>query len=536
MKLERLPEYVLPTMAMLGGLAFALFCGHLVGEGKTGMLLLVLYGTFLLALLLIMKARIWLLIPLAWPLGGQIPELPLPFAVRDLAVLSVFSCFLLLKAFKIVRHKPKMEIQDFWLLVMLLYLASVLIRNPVGLEALGSERVGGRPYLNIVVAALAYWVLARVTISSERAYGLPLILMAGPLLEAGLSLVTQRFPSTVPLLSRFYSSLDVSNYNAQDLRAQTLGQSTNRQTYLGNIGLILSRAMCAWFRPFTLINPLYFFRCIVFFAAVFCILASGFRSLLVMAGVTFFLCSYFRRGMSDVIRLMLIALPLLAVLLAMQGRLFQLPLAAQRALSFLPGKWDQLAVHDAKASTEWRVRMWKDSLFTDKYIHSKTLGDGFGLTRRQVEFMAANSFSLSDEDQQEHYLMVGGVHSGPVSAIRYVGAVGLIIFTGLMIAMAREAWRLVVRAKQTSFFAASLFIGVPIIWEPFNYYLVFGSFDSSMPSAVFYLGMLKMLRNSLDAHDARTAQNTSPNLSVRPDLAPGLRPVSPVGTLMNAPR
>ena len=124
--------------------------------------------------------------------------------------------------------------------------------------------------------------------------------------------------------------------------------------------------------------------------------------------------------------------------------------------------------------------------------------------------------------------MVGGVHSGPVSAIRYVGVVGWLLFSGVMILMAREAWRLIGRAKRTAFFPTSLFIGVPLIWEPFHYTLVFGGFDGAMPAAVFNLGMLKMLKNSLDAHDARVGQESALAPSAGPVLAPVRRPPAPV--------
>ena len=30
-----------------------------------------------------------------------------------------------------------------------------------------------------------------------------------------------------------------------------------------------------------------------------------------------------------------------------------------RALSFLPGQWDAVAVTNAKISTQWRIEMWK---------------------------------------------------------------------------------------------------------------------------------------------------------------------------------
>ena len=68
--------------------------------------------------------------------------------------------------------------------------------------------------------------------------------------------------------------------------------------------------------------------------------------------------------------------------------------------------------------------MWKEVLISDKYIENKLLGDGFGFTRRQYATMQQlTQFGGSTEDVQENAMITGGVHSGPISAIRYVGVV-----------------------------------------------------------------------------------------------------------------
>ena len=80
------------------------------------------------------------------------------------------------------------------------------------------------------------------------------------------------------------------------------------------------------------------------------------------------------------------------------------------------------------------------------------------------------------------------------------------------------------RTQGTVFFTLALFIGLEIIWEPFNYTLVFGAFDSGFPNALFNAGMLKMIYNSIQ-------QNLAPE---KRDLKPALRPArlerSGVGT------
>ena len=83
--------------------------------------------------------------------------------------------------------------------------------------------------------------------------------------------------------------------------------------------------------------------------------------------------------------------------------------------------------------------------------------------------------------------------------------IGLAIFIGLMIVMARTAWRLIRRSEGTEFYPLALFIGLPLIWEPVNFLFIFGGYDSALPDALFGVGMLKMLTHSLDAYAAQTS-------------------------------
>ena len=69
-------------------------------------------------------------------------------------------------------------------------------------------------------------------------------------------------------------------------------------------------------------------------------------------------------------------------------------------------------------------------LFTDRYITSKWLGDGFGLTSMQLQQSQQGAAQDNTDQLRESFTVVGEVcHSdGPVSAIRFVGYVGLAIF------------------------------------------------------------------------------------------------------------
>jgi hypothetical protein len=106
---------------------------------------------------------------------------------------------------------------------------------------------------------------------------------------------------------------------------------------------------------------------------------------------------------------------------------------------------------------------------------------------------------------QESFMIIGQVHSGPISAIRYVGYVGGTYFVAMLIIFAYTGFQLCRRARGTPYFVLTLFLCLPIIVQPFNFIFIFGSYDYDLPEAILAAGILKMLRNTLDRHEALTA-------------------------------
>ena len=290
-------------------------------------------------------------------------------------------------------------------------------------------------------------------------------------------------------------------------------QGTVMPTFERMIGVVtggtsLITALCSFFRPLTLINPLRFARSFLFLVGLVLILISGFRSQLLTVAVIFLLASYFQRGWSDVV-VSFAGLFFGAVLLILFNALIlPLPLSVQRTLSALPGRWDSRAVRDASDSTEWRLQMWKDIPKGTQYIHNRIMGDGFGFSRAELLAMERRQF-LAGEITQEDSMIIGSFHNGPLSAVRFVGIVGLVLYYILLIYSAVYAWRLIRTAKGSDFFPLALFIGLEIIWEPFNYTLVFGAFDSGFPNALFNAGMLKLIYNSLLKRAETSSKATS---------------------------
>lgn len=499
MKLERLQEYVLPVVATLAGMAFAGYLGYLMGQGLVSRVALMLGLLFFGFLTMVMRQYIWLLIVVTWPWPGSIPVLPVPLSVRDLGVLAVFVAYLGLKALKVARRKPQWGPADLAMVVLLVYIATVFVRNPVGFLATNSMRVGCRPYLNIVLACVGYFVLARASIPVRSASRIIILtVLASSWALTILNAIADFSPRIGRALLNYYTGLSVAQEVDVTKPALAPGEVVERYDYLGYLGSSTNLALVSFYRAFEVVNPIYIARFLLLLFSTACILLSGFRSAFIGTIAYFAISSYLRSGWDEIVRLGIIALLGLGIVVAGQGRLYDLPLAAQRALSFLPGAWSYTARESASASSEWRFEMWRIMLQGNKYVQSKWFGDGFGISKRDMAAMAyANQMGTGG---QETMLILGAVHNGPLSTVRFVGYVGLVLYLVVLVLIARFAWQLARRSQGTPYLPLAFFVAIPLVYEPFNFVFIFGGFDSAVPQMIYSLGMLKLVQNTLDDH------------------------------------
>jgi O-antigen ligase len=178
-------------------------------------------------------------------------------------------------------------------------------------------------------------------------------------------------------------------------------------------------------------------------------------------------------------------------------------MTVQRTLSWLPGDWNQQAITDAEGSSQWRFEMWEWAWNDDRILRNKIWGTGFGLSIDDMNLIVASiragqgGANLLGGSDREQFMITGAFHSGPLSAIKYVGVVGLALYYPMMCYMGWLAWRICKRARGTKAFTLALFVGIPIIYEPFNFVFIFGGIDGNYSQLLFWAGLLKMLENYL---------------------------------------
>jgi len=488
--------------ALLLGLLAAVVIGGAVGNSDLRLVGAALALIPVAVIFVKLKTNIWVLLPIGWYFTGRLPWLPLPLSVRNLCFLAVILCFIIFVAMRVVPWKRKPSTLDYLIYINLAYLVAVYVRNPAGVWALQTSIVGGRAYFEIALAFCAFLILSRVQITDFVARIFPIFFLVPAWTVALLDTVGRTIPQIGYLLNAAYSGVGPSATFGAVEGAAELG--TTRVAPLAPAGTLSVLALCARYNPITLISPLYPGRAILLALAFGAIFLSGYRSSLLVAFAFFFLAVILRRQLKDLWVAGGAGILLLAALILLQGNVLQMPLTMQRALSWMPGDWDQTAVADAEGSTQWRVEMWGWAWNDDRILRDKVWGQGFGFTIEDLSLIAnslaggGSGSTLLGGSDREQFLITGTFHSGPLSAIKYIGTVGLALYLVLMLYMAVLAWRICQNALGTKGITLALFVGIPIIYEPFNFIFIFGALDENYSTILFKAGLLSMAQRYVE--------------------------------------
>jgi len=484
-------------------LVFACYAGNYVAEEDYTPIAIVLGGLVAITLVFSVGSNAYLMIPMCWPLTGSIHLLPLPFNVRQLAI--IFACVIFVSGIIFKRggnKKVAFDVLDLWVWINIGYLATVFFRNPVGINALGGDRVGGRPYVDIALGVFVYLILRREAISPKMARLIPAVWLGGEVFNAMGGLVGLYLPTLGSKIGMLYSSF-LPEFGKEQMGVE-VGET--RLIWLQSLGSTLILFIVCSLNPTHLIRPGHFFKLGGYLLGLILIMLSGFRNALMNVFLMTGLAAILRDRIKGAFKVMLITfvIALSGVLLSYSS--INLPWTFQRTLSFLPGNWDPTAVAAAKDSSEWRYEMWRIALNSDKYIHNKLLGDGFGVSRsdyeRMMDAMTGGVGFIGESITQERFMISGQFHSGPVSSIRFVGYVGLILFLILQFILAHHAYRIIVESRGSPYQFLSLFIGIPILIYPIFFLFVFGSYDIDVINFLFYVGFIKMIKAAVIKYNA----------------------------------
>jgi hypothetical protein len=479
------------------GILFAFLAGNYVADEDYGALFAVIGGVTAASIFFGMGRRLYLLIPICWGLTGKVGVLPIPFSIAQLVIIASSVYFIADIIFQKRTEKAPFETIDLWIWINLLYIVTVFFRNPVGFAFLGSgERVGGKPYIDIILASMAYLILSRVRITPVYARKFPFWILVVATFTALTGAVALFTPQVGIILGQVYSPFAPTSL-VLDVKA-----GETRFGFLGGLGTTLILYVVAQTNPLNLIHFRHLNSLCLYLSGLVMIFLSGFRNAIVSSILYTVLATFMRDRFLGAVKIAFAGIVVILGAIIISFTNIDLPKTAQRALCFLPGNWDPDAVSDAKDSAEWRFEMWEIALTSDKYIHNKIFGDGFGYMRSDYErarLIEMGYTSLMEgESRQEMFLLDGDLHSGPVSTIRFVGYVGLALFLPLLYLLMKMAWRLIGYSMQTGYQICVFFYCIPCIILPIFFILVFGDYRSEFVNILMSAGFMKSLQKSIE--------------------------------------
>ena len=447
------------------------------------------------AICFLLEKKIWLLIPFlgAINLTLMIPGKPTSLQVAQALVIG-FSILMLLT--RKLPFRLKFTELEFWILFLLMSVLQVYMRNPTGLNILASDTVGGRPYALFLLTLLTALVLAGLRVPATELRTAMNLSIFGGILNLIVGVVGMLVPS-VGYWFGVGSSTDTDNNN----EAIDEGRATRITTFV-----FIPITLASWVS--SRINPVkgclsLRWAPLILLSVAFAAL-SGYRNVIASVGLTYLVGIFYHGRMASVLAAGLMG-GLGLLFLAIGNMVMPFPPNVQRALSVLPGTWEERHALDAKSSTDWRVEIWTEVLMTDQWIKNKVLGDGLGFTTHELAIQQkigamkyGGGMGMSGFDaHRETILSNGDYHSGPVSAIRTIGYVGLLIMVLAQFRLVVHAHRQIMRCKGTEWFPVALFFCIPIVWAPVFFWFIFGGFVKDAPAILMAAGMLRLLENNI---------------------------------------
>ena len=304
---------------------------------------------------------------------------------------------------------------------------TAIYRGGFGLRSMGSEAVGGRRYWLILGAIAGYIAMSGRQVPKDKVW-----LYVGLYFLGGLTNLMADALPFVPQSMWFIFwmfPVDKSPFGAPEAMAEGIGR------YYGlTVGcLCFCFYLMARYGIRGMLEGTKVWRFGLLMAVGAVSLMGGFRTFFALAILSFIFHFYFEGMLRSRYTPFLIGFSILAMTFAL---IFpqQLPMSAQRAISFLPLDISPVARADAMASYEWRTKMWA-SVWPEipEYL---VVGKGYTMNGGDLDLLAQLA-EHSTEKSAELANMAGDYHNGPLSVIIPFGLFGTIAFCWFLLA----SWR-----------------------------------------------------------------------------------------------
>ena len=411
--------------------------------GNTTPLISFLAVGFLLIVLFLVRDRCWMIIPFTLPIEGNLNFLPLNFSIQELSIIGVFF-YLIYRMIFGLNVAWRLGPASIW--VPLALLLSIIVYHwvesrDIGIKLLGGTSWGGRKYFTVLIASFGMVLLNSFPgIRWADLQKVPLLYFLGSFVDIVPDTLTTLVPATAPLIWKFYSGVNLSEYGAALQGNFGREAGISRIASFAKVGMAISLLVLCYNPPRVWLSPTKLWIIPTLLIALFLTAASGFRNYLVRLTLAGFAALYATTRSASFL-MVLAGLLSVSSLVLLQGRVVDLPIAMQRALSFLPGEWNSKAVSEAKSSSEWRDKM--KALFYKEYFQKSPLvGLGYHydkeLAKRDTDAylaIAARQAEVGDEYADvRRFIDQRQPHEGPLHALLVTGVLGAFFFSAFCFA------------------------------------------------------------------------------------------------------
>ena len=313
----------------LGGCALAIYAATETVAGNTRTLIFIFVaicgGIFIINL----KQNFWLILPVG--LSLNLPTIPLGFrqiSSQELAIMLATLLFIL----RIAMHNQPIKLRPIWSWPIFFYLACVALSytlHPVGMWAFGSNSGGARFYVQIALAFFAFLILSSIAPKERHLKFILIACLIGNLITAGWEVLCYfLFPAFTWLTTAPTAFAEEESFYSWH---QALSQVSLPVYTFILVSMPFQRLL-------SVKNIFWSIPCLI--ACLVITALSGKRAAMAMMFLFPLIIALARKEYLYLILGGIVASVLLSIAVLGQGRLFVLPLAAQRSLANLPGEWD----------------------------------------------------------------------------------------------------------------------------------------------------------------------------------------------------
>jgi hypothetical protein len=255
-------------------------------------------------------------------------------------------------------------------------------------------------------------------------------------------------------------------------------QGITRVGQLGRLGTGLSLVILSYFPFSTWLNPSRFWIIPGLLFSFFCSAFAGFRSYI----FTWFLISMVglsATARSRVFILFPLALLGLGLVVLSQGSLVNYPRSLQRALSFLPGNWDPVAVKETEGSSTWRKQI-RELFWAEYFKKAPLLGQGYNFNPQFAQEEQDIYFQMAVRQSSDPYKGVRGYierrnpHEGDIHVILVAGAIGASFFILICLGSSLYAFVKIYRTPLRQVSPLQVWCSALIVQQSLSFFIVFG--------------------------------------------------------------